>query len=57
MFQKTALSVYRTIVLTGIGFIAGAVTVTYAAEKTGRLKPRLGRQDDKNESTEPKTTY
>ena len=40
MIQKTALSVYRTIVLMGIGFVAGAVSVTYAAEKTGRLKPR-----------------
>lgn len=47
MIQKTALSVYRTIVLTGIGFIAGAVTVTYAAEKTGRLKPR-STKDDQN---------
>ena len=45
MIQKTALSVYRTIVLTGIGFIAGAVTITYIAEKTGRLKPRSSEND------------
>lgn len=47
MIQKTALSFYRTIVLTGLGFLAGAVAITAAYEKTNRLTPRPGAKDDR----------
>lgn len=45
MLEKTALSFYRTIVLTGVGFVAGAILGAYAYEKHYPQKPEELKND------------
>jgi len=56
MLEKTALSFYRTLVLTGVGFVAGAALMGIAVIRTHNVTPK-DRDKNKAATEEPKTTY